>query len=520
MGVESGDMKSAIRKLAVVLLVLVLFLTLLVAGEPNSVPTQERTVKAAVIVCKGMIDDGLYKSIQRRTEIALDAGAEYLIYEISTYGGLLQSGDDISKYFILDVAKKAHTVAYVATEAISAGAMISVSCQDIVMRENTTIGDCAPIQMGGKLEGVEREKTESFTRAAFQRAAEANKYPDVLLKAMVTMQTEVYRVKNLKTGEREFFEAHQLPDDKKKYDLDNKELIVKNDELLTLTASQALEYGVARAVVDGRAGVVDFLAKRDGVTFAGEPMVLETLWSEEMVRWVNSPAVMGVLVMLALLGVYIEFQKPGLMLPGLVAAVCFVIIIGSKYLIGLANWVEVVIFITGVLLVMVEIFVLPGFGIAGILGIVCILAGLFGMLIKNPPDKAPWPQSQLDWQLFSSEAWGVLFGFLGFVLLALLLSRYLPKIPVVRRLVLKPPDVTVVQMSAAAGQSMESFVQPAVQEGEKGMTISQLRPAGKASFGGRRFDVVSRGELIEADKEIMVVLVEGNRIVVRETFNT
>ncbi|MFZ0033459.1 MAG: NfeD family protein [Sedimentisphaerales bacterium] len=516
-------MKSTFRKLTVVLLALILFQTSFGVDEQNSFSTQGRTVKAAVIVCKGMIDEGLYKSIQRRTQIALDAGAEYLIYEISTYGGLLESGDDISKYFILDVAKKAHTVAYITTEAISAGAMISVSCQDIIMRENTTIGDCAPIQIGAKLEGVEREKTESFTRAAFMRAAEANGYPPAILKAMVSMQIEVYKIQNLKTGKYEFFEAEQIPKEQKEkeYDIKNKVLIDSDKELLTLTASKAVEYGVARAQVKSLAGALDFLAKRDGVTFAGEPMVLKMLWSEEMVRWVNSPAVMGVLIMLALLGVYIEFQKPGLMLPALVSAVCFVIIIGSKYLIGLANWVEILIFIIGVLLVMVEIFVLPGFGIAGILGVMCILVGLFGMLIKNPPDKAPWPQTPLDWQLFTSEVWGLLFGFMGFILLALLLPKYLPKIPVVRRLVLKPPDATVVQASAAiAGQSMESFVQPAIQAGVKGVTISQLRPAGKANFGGRRFDVVSRGELIEANREIVVVLVEGNRIVVRETFNT
>src|SRR4030042_5193286 len=140
-------MKIGLRKLTIFLSVLVLVLTLSGAGEVNNLTTQGRTTKAAVIVCQGMIDDGLYKSIQRRTQIALDGGAEYLIYEISTYGGLPQSGDDIAKYFILDVAKKAHTVAYVTTEAISAGAMISVSCQDIIMRENTTIGDCAPIQI-------------------------------------------------------------------------------------------------------------------------------------------------------------------------------------------------------------------------------------------------------------------------------------------------------------------------------------------------------------------------------------
>ena len=151
-----------------------------------------------------------------------------MIYEIGTYGGILQSGDDISKYFILDVGKKAHTVAYITTEAISAGAMISVSCQDIIMIENATIGDCAPISFGGKLEGVEREKTESFTRAAFDRAAESNGYPQALLRSMVTMQIEVHKIKNLETGQYEFFESVRLPKDPNKYDITNKELIVKS----------------------------------------------------------------------------------------------------------------------------------------------------------------------------------------------------------------------------------------------------------------------------------------------------
>jgi membrane-bound serine protease (ClpP class) len=508
-------MKNPLRKFAAILLCLLFLPTPNSAFEPNTVPMQGRTVKAAIIVCKGMIDDGLYKSIQRRTQIALDRGAKYLIYEISTYGGLLQSGDDISKYFILDVAKKAHTVAYVATEAISAGAMISVSCQDIIMRENTTIGDCAPIQIGGKLEGVEREKTESFTRAAFQRAAEANGYPEVLLKAMVTMQTEVYRVKNLKTGEKEFFEKHELPDDKKKYDLDNKELIVKNDELLTLTASQALEYGVARAVVDNRAEALEFLAKRDSVVFDVEPMVLETLWSEEMVRWLNSPAVMGVLVMLALLGVYIEFSTPGFGLPGLTAVICFAIIIGSKYLIGMANWVEVAIFFIGVVLLMIEIFVLPGFGVVGFLGIILILAGLFGMLVKNPPDKMPWPQTQLDWQLFTNGVLGLLFGFLGFIVLAWILAKYLPKLQFLSGLILMP---TAAKQGGGMKVSMTAPPEnktAGVNIGDVGEVISTLRPAGKAKFGDCIVDVVAVAEFLDKGTKVEIIEIHGNRVVVR-----
>lgn len=513
-------MKSPLRVLVIVLSFLLLLLCRTSGAEHDVTGPSQPKAKAAVIVCKGMIDDGLYKSIRRRTKIALDNDANYLIFEISTYGGLLQSADDIAKHLILDIPQtdsKAHTVAYVTTEAISAGAMISVSCMDIIMRENTTIGDCAPIVMGGKLEGVEREKTESFTRATFTRAAEANGYPAALLKAMVTMQTEVYRLRNIKTGEYEFFENSELPKDPNEYDLENKVLVVKDDELLTLTASKALEYGIARAVVQDVAGALDFLAERDGVIFAGEPMVLETTWSEEMVRWVNSPVVMGILVMLALLGVYVEFNTPGLGLPGLVAVICFAVIIGSKYFIGLANWVEVALFLVGILLLLIEFLILPGFGIAGILGIICIFAGLFGMLIKNPPDKFPWPNNAVEWGDFTQGVIGLSIGFSGFIILAWLLSKYLPKIPFLGGLILVPATAR-----QQGGTMRVSMTKPAesqiigVDIGDTGLVISALRPTGKAKFGDAIVDVVAEGDFLDKGTEVEIIQIHGNRVVVKK----
>ncbi|OHB67510.1 MAG: hypothetical protein A2Y76_10035, partial [Planctomycetes bacterium RBG_13_60_9] len=429
-------------------IVIVLVLCVLAWGwagtaEPNEPPTvlagTPRPAKAAVIPCEGTIDDALFYSIRRRTEIAARGGANYFIYQISTYGGAVDAADSIAKYLIQKAAARGHTVAYVTTEAISAGALVSVSCKDIIMQENTTIGDAAPITLGGQLEGVEREKAESFVRAAFQRAAEANGYPELLLKAMVTMQTEVYRVRNLDTGKYEFFEGDNLPADPNKYDLTSKEEIVGKNELLTLTASRALEYGIARAVVKDMEGALAFLEKRDGVTFTEEPVVLAPTWSEHVVGWLNSPAVMGVLVMLALLGVYIEFSTPGFGLAGIVAVICFATIIGSKYLVGMANWVEVVLLIVGLLLLLVEIFVLPGFGVAGILGIVCILGGLFGMLIRNAPDELPWPETPGEWSSLSSGAISLAFGFAGFLVLAWLVSRYLPKVRFMSGLILSAP---------------------------------------------------------------------------------
>ena len=508
-------MKKLSRIMLLVVVLMIVVRLCISAEEEVNLPTPvvKGPVQAAVIVCKGTIDDGLYKSIKRRTGIALNGGVDYLIYQIETYGGEVAAADDISKYFILDVAKRAHTVAYVNTEAISAGAMISVSCKDIIMRENTTIGDCAPITLGGKLEGVEREKIESFVRATFARAGEANKYPQALLKAMVTVGTEVYRVKNTKTGQWEYFETEQLPKDAHTYDLKNKELVVNNKELLTLTSSKAAEYGIARAVVKDVNGVLSFLEERDGVEFSGPPVTLETNWSEEMVRWLNSPAVLGVLVTIALLGLYIEFQTPGVWLPGLVAVLCFVIIVGSKFMTGMANWVEVVIFITGVMLILVEVFIIPGFGFVGIIGIIFILAGLFGMLIKTPPGQIPWPQSDYDWKMFTDQVWAIGLGFLAFLVIAAVLSKYLPKTTLFSRLVLSPKvgqGATEVNLTAPPDAG-----QVDIKVGQEGEALSRLRPAGKAKFAQAVVDVVSEGAFIDKGAKVTIIEVTGNRVVVR-----
>ena len=513
-------MKAAFR------IILILFWCGLARAEanatgPNDPPAMTGGARVAIIPCKGLVDEALFKSIERRSEMAMTAGADYLIYEIGTYGGLVNAADTIAKYFIQTVGDRATTVAYVTTEAISAGALISVSCNEIIMRKNTTIGDCAPISLGGKLEGVEREKIESFIRAAFQRAAEANGYPELLLKAMVTMQVEVWRVKNLGTGRWELFEGDKLPTDANEYDTENAEEIVGGTELLTLTASQAAEYDIARSVVEDIDGALAFLEQRDGVTFSEPPMRLRPIWSEQMVSWLNSPGVMAVLVMVALLGAYVEFSTPGLGLPGLVAVICLAIILGSKYLVGLANWVEIALLFAGIVLLLIEFLVLPGFGIAGILGIVCVLAGLFGMLIRNAPDELPWPETTTDWQILSSGVLGLTCGLVGFVFLAWLLSRYLPKMQFLSGLVLVPILATgrggraVVSMTAPP-----ETAGPGVKVGDVGEVVARLRPAGKARFGDAVVDVVATGEFLAIGASVAIVEIRGNRVVVKKVAET
>ena len=340
------------------------------------------------------------------------------------------------------------------------------------------------------------------------------------MKSMVSRQLEIYRVRNLKPSEDEsefeFFETKDLPKDEEKYDLENKELVVKNDELLTLTASDATRYGVARAEVKDLQGALDFLAERDDVVFPTEPLVFKTNWSEEMVRWINSPAVMAVLVMLAMLGVYVEFNTPGLGLPGLVALICVVIIVGSKFRVGMANWVEIAVFVIGIILLLVEIFAIPGFGIAGLTGILCIMLGVFGMLVKNAPDRLPWPHTEFDWVLFTDGIIGLVGGFTGFVILAWLLGKYLPKVGFLSGLMLVPATTgkeTKLKMPMTAPPVGG---QQGVGIGDKGTVTSALRPVGSARFGDIEVDVVAQAEFLEPDAEVEIIEIHGNRAVVRK----
>jgi membrane-bound serine protease (ClpP class) len=485
------------------------------ADEPN-IPSDVPEATAAVITCTGLIDDGLYSSIKRRTNTALDMGANYIILEIGTYGGLVKSADDISKYLILELSQKARTVAYINTEAISAGAMISVSCQDIIMRKNTTIGDCAPIQMGEKLEDVEREKAESFIRSTFQRAAQANNYPQALLEAMVSRHKKVWRVKNTKTDFYEFYEDEKLPKDVKAYNLQNKELVDSENEILTLTAARAAEYGIARTVVTDMNEAIVFLAARDNVKFSSKPIRLEPNWSEQLVRMLNHPTVTGILFMIGMLAVYIELKAPGVSLPGLVAVICFAILFGSRFLTGMATWWEIAVFTIGIILLALEIFVIPGFGIAGVLGILFILISLFAILVPNRPDELPWPRydfNDVQWRILSNGAWAFSLGFAGFVVLAYILAKFLPKTGPFDGLVLEP---------AQTGPKMEADITAPPQKrgelkvGDTGFVITKLRPAGRAKFDSAIVDVVAEGDLIEKGQKIRITQIQGNKVVVRK----
>jgi len=175
--------------------------------------------------------------------------------------------------------------------------------------------------------------------------------------------------------------------------------------------------------------------------------------------------------------------------------------------------------VVGVLLLMVEIFVLPGFGIAGFLGITCILAGLFGMLIKNPPGTIPWPNNDIAWNDFG---WGVVSlagGFIGFVVLAWLLAKYLPKMQFLSGLILVPTGAkqgTEFEVSMTVPPESKTV---GVNVGDLGQVISTLRPTGKAKFGDCIVDVVAEAEFLDKGTKVEIIEIHGNRVVVKAVEN-
>ena len=138
---------------------------------------------------------------------------------------------------------------------------------------------------------------------------------------------------------------------------------------------------------------------------AGEPTVLADTWSERLVTFLTSPAVVAVLFFVGLLCVYVEMHHPGFGVAGTVAILCFAVLFGSRYLVGMAAWWEIALFVVGLVLLGVELFVTPGFGVAGIAGILCCVVALLAMFVPNDPRSLPIPATKLDWSILGRGRW-------------------------------------------------------------------------------------------------------------------
>jgi membrane-bound serine protease (ClpP class) len=232
----------------------------------------------------------------------------------------------------------------------------------------------------------------------------------------------------------------------------------------------------------------------------------------------NNPWVTGLLMVIGLIALYVEVSSPGLSVGGLIALLCFALFFWSRFLGGTAEVLELVIFLVGILFLAAEIFVFPGFGVAGVTGL--LLMGL-GVLMASQTFVIPQTQRQFD--TFSISLLVLACSALVFLVAAVVISRYFGSLPVFNRLVLQPATAT----GGAAGKPAKSqrgkpaldalpIAEVDVGVGDWGMALSALRPAGKARFGDEVLDVLTDGDFIEAGRQVRIVELEGNRIVVAD----
>ena len=483
--------------------------------EKPSLP--ETVTRAFVIPVREEISGKTFEALRRKALSARSRGAELIVLDMDTFGGQVIAALNIARF--IKQLDDIYVVCYARTRSISAGALIAMACDEIVMADVGKFGDCAPIVMQGELKGVQREKAESPLRAEFTESAERNGYSLALAQSMVTIGSEVWLVRNKQTRELRFVLAKDfrgrviMPPgltsgpSVETADWELLRVVVSAGELLTMRPSQAVEYGFASQIIKpDRDDPLAPLMKHYNVV--GSPALLADTWSEKLVGFLTSPVVTAALLMGGLFFAYIEMHTPGFGVAGSLAVTCFAVLFGSRFLIGLANWWEIALFVIGLALIVVEIFVTPGFGAAGISGIVCCIVSLLAIAVANRPSEWPIPETSMDWQLFADSAVALGIGFILSVVAAAMVSRYLPKLPVVKGLVLFP--------ATAATEAPVSIHSPMLQiaPGDEGVAESMCHPVGKVRFGNDLVDAASEGDPIEAGTKVRVLRNEGNRIVV------
>lgn len=483
--------------------------------------------RAAVIPIKGDITDLLARTIERRIGEARHDGANVLIFEMDTPGGLVTAAIDICR-LIKNVPHDIETVAWVNPQAYSAGSMISVACKQIYMSPASAIGDCAPIVLdpSGGLQSVpaaERAKMESPVLQEFRESAAANGYDQLLCRAMVTVGEEVWWIQNTASGEKRFVNAadkKKLIDDAEKdgatWELVKsytdpvttqsrtaEQPIDRADTLLTMSQSEAVGYGLARGV----AADSDELAT--ALQLSAPPTRLEITGWEVFAVWLNSPLIRGLLLAIAIAGGYMEFNHPGAIAPGIVAFVALAIFVGAPYAAGLADVWTIVLLVIGLALIGVEVFVIPGFGVAGILGGVAVVVALIGTFVPRTPGAPAFtlPDLSNSWTAIRTGILVMSSSSIAAGIGVMSLMRYVRYLPWARTLVLNTP--TGAQVAVPAAYDPGAFV------GDVGVLVAAAKPLGQARFGQRIVDVSSQGQYIDAHTKVQVVAVDGTTIFVR-----
>lgn len=464
------------------------------------------------IVLRGPINGEMAERVKRRVRQVLGQKANVLILELACGGGESEAAYELALFLTQlndNRRQPVETIAYVTGQARDTAAFLAFACNKIVMqreiKENGRL-----VREGAVLGGFERylrahPEREPVLRRNLADIAEKKHYPALLAEGMLDRDLCIHHVKSIR-GEsaRKYISKSELEADQQGEHRWRSVGIVKQEgQYLTLTADQARNVGVARDTVNN----FEELCQREGVN-PGDVPTAEADWLDALVDFLRDPWTSVVLVMLGITCLILELKLPGIGLPGIVSAICFLLFFWSHSQVsGQIVWLAFLLFLLGLVLLGLEIFVIPGFGVTGISGIILVL-GSIGLVAYGH-----WPRSNEEWIGYGQALGPFTFSVIGAIVLAFFLARYLPHIPYANRLMLKPQgeaDELAAETAEAVHPEMAALL------GAIGVAATPLRPAGKVQFGDDFVDVVAEGSYVLPGSRVQVVEIEGNRIVVKE----
>ena len=430
-----------------------------------------------VIPLKGEVSPSLALFLRRAQKTAEREGAAALVFDMDTYGGRLDSAEEITG--ILNHAT-IPTYTYINSNAGSAGALIALSTKHIYMAPVSAIGAAAPILSTGEdLPPTQKDKTISYWSALVRGAALRNGHNPDIGEAFMSKEKEV------KIGDR---------------------VLHPKGTLLTLNAQEATEKINGKPVLaEGIADSLDDVVRKAGLK--GEVVRFEPSGFEQLAFWLTALA--PLLLLGGIIGAYLEFKVPGFGLPGILSVICFALFFLGHYFAGLAGWEVVAFFVLGVILVLVEIlFFAHSTIVFGVVGALMIFVSLLWAMIDRYPGQKFFPTGEM----LKMPLLNLLLTFVAATILIVILARYLPQTSIYRRIALaatNPPGPSL------AGHPRAFATALPLTPGMRGRSLTTLRPSGKAEFEDHVVDVVTEGEFIAPETPVTIVATDGMRVVVK-----
>jgi membrane-bound serine protease (ClpP class) len=479
---------------------------------PTTSPADPKT---AIVLFQGDVDDFARDSLERRYAEARKAGAKTIILKLNTYGGLVTAGLDISGF--IKRQTDLHTIAFVDEKAISAGALIAFSCDEIVMDPSSVIGDCAPIifKTDGTIDSMgdtERAKAASPVLADFLDSAARNGHDPMLAEAMVAINHSLWAWKAADGGIH--FTASQpttMPSGWTEIPGVANPLNAA-DTLLTVHTHVAVAMGLA----SGTAASPESLAQQRGLQIVGS---FAPGNGEKFVDLMGNPFARLILIIVFMASLKIGLSAPGHGPAEAVALISLGLLVGMPLLTGYAQWWEVVLIFAGLGLIAFEVFVFPGHFVSAVAGTLMLIVGLVLTFTGSEPSGPGWlPQTQQTWDLVGRGMITVAAGFAGSLAMWIWLGRFLPRVPYFNRLILTATSGGGVPEKSNDPPARESAWPPI---GSGGRATTELRPGGSAAFADgvlgdtRIVAVVSDSGYVPPGTNLTVREVHGNRIVVR-----